>query len=461
MRRVRRDTGSRATALRWSRDARVLTFWALAMSGTLILLILSGRVSPLVVLILTPVAFGLLAGFGGELGAMMLKGVGQLAPTAVMLSFAILYFSVMVDAHLFDPVVRWVVRWVHANSVRLVVGTALLALVVSLDGNGATAYLICVSALLPLYRKFGLSPLLLAGVLVLSVAIGHVLPWAGPTARVASVLGVDPSDVYVPLVPALLAGAAFVAGLAAMLARRARGSAVVASNKWSEAAIEGTAATDAENEAVSAVPVWRMAANALLTLALLTSLVLSLLPAAILFMIGAAVALQLNSASLILQRAQIAAHAPQMIRVAALTFAVGIYLGVLQGTGMSEEMGVQVVGAISPALARFMAPVAMLVSLPFYYFVSNDAFYFGVLPALAKAAALHGITPVQMARAAVIGIPLGLLSPLAASTYVLVSLVGVEFAQLQRYVLKWAVLLTLVVFAASLVTGAIPWRGPT
>ncbi|MDP1171575.1 hypothetical protein Q6304_27925, partial [Klebsiella pneumoniae] len=38
------------------------------------------------------------------------------------------------------------------------VGTAVLALVVSLDGDGATTYMICVAAMLPLYQRIGMSP---------------------------------------------------------------------------------------------------------------------------------------------------------------------------------------------------------------------------------------------------------------------------------------------------------------
>ena len=158
----------------------MLTAWAVALIATLMILLMRGRIGPVAILVLTPLVFGLLAGFGGDLGAMMLKGVQHMAPTAIMLAFAILFFSLMVDAGLFDPVVNFVVRAVHGDPVRITVGTAILAMVVSLDGNGATTYIICVSALKPLYRQMQLNPLILACLLVLGVAVGHFTPGPGP-----------------------------------------------------------------------------------------------------------------------------------------------------------------------------------------------------------------------------------------------------------------------------------------
>src|SRR4051794_35442629 len=49
----------------------------------------------------TVLAFALIGGFGGSMGPMMLDGIRNLAPTGVMLLFAILYFGVMIDAGLF------------------------------------------------------------------------------------------------------------------------------------------------------------------------------------------------------------------------------------------------------------------------------------------------------------------------------------------------------------------------
>jgi CitMHS family citrate-Mg2+:H+ or citrate-Ca2+:H+ symporter len=428
------------------------------MIATLMILIMSGRISPVVVLILTPLTFALLAGFGAELGPMMLKGIGQLAPTAVMLAFAILYFGLMVDAGLFDPVTRFVVRIVHGDPVRITVGTVVLALVVSLDGNGATTYIICASAMMPLYQRMGLSPLVLACLLVLSVSIGHIAPWAGPTARAAIALGINPTDIYTPLIPAMLIGALSVIGLAYNFGRRHRRllSRVDSQTPTADVAKDSIEARRPTGDLTKRPKLFLI--NLIVTVGLLAGLVYSVLPLPILFMIASAIALQLNYPGLETQKVRIAAHAPNIFKVVSLTFAAGIFLGVLNGTGMSDAIAANIERALPPQVGPFLAPIDAGISLPFYYFGNNDGFFFGVLPMLSRTAARYGLDPVQMARAAVVAIPVGLLSPLAASTYVLVSLVGIEHGQLQRFALMWAVLLSLILLAAATVTGVIPFK---
>lgn len=90
------------------------------------------------------------------------------------------------------------------------------------------------------------------------------------------------------------------------------------------------------------------------------------------------------------------------------------------------------------------------------FFMSNDAFYYGVLPVLAEAAKAYGIDPVEIGRASLVGQPVHLLSPLVASTYLLVGLAGVEFSDHQKYTFKWAFLLCMIFLASGLLLGLYP-----
>jgi CitMHS family citrate-Mg2+:H+ or citrate-Ca2+:H+ symporter len=114
-----------------------VTLLAFGMVATFMALIMSKRLSPLTALIVVPIVFGLLAGFTTALGPMTLDGIKALAPTGVMLLFAILYFAIMLDAGLFDPFVALVLRIVQGDPARVVLGTAVIALLVSLDGDGS------------------------------------------------------------------------------------------------------------------------------------------------------------------------------------------------------------------------------------------------------------------------------------------------------------------------------------
>lgn len=438
----------------------MLTLLAFAMVATFMTLIMTGRVSALVALILTPLLFGLLAGHGTDLGPMMLEGVKALAPTGVMLAFAILFFGLMTDAGLFDPLVALIVRVVHGDPVRIVVGSAVLALLVSMDGDGSTTYLICCTAMIPLYRRMGLNPLILACLLMLACGVTNITPWGGPTARAAGALHLDAGAVFVPMIPAMLAGGAFILLVAYVLGRGERRRLAALS---SDGTVRDPGDTDLTEDLVRTNDLTErpklILANLALTLALLAGLVLGVLPLPVLFMIATAIALVLNYPSLAAQKARIAAHAPNILPVISLIFAAGIFTGILNGTGMTQAMAGSVTGLIPPALGPYMAPVTALLAMPFTFFISNDAFYFGILPILSQAAALHGIAPVEMARASLTGQAVHLLSPLVPSTYLLVGLVRVELAQHQRFTLAWAVALSLVLLGAGILTGAIPLAG--
>jgi CitMHS family citrate-Mg2+:H+ or citrate-Ca2+:H+ symporter len=435
----------------------MLTLLAFAMVATFMALIMSGRVTALVALIVVPIVFGLVAGFRGELGPMMLEGVRSLAPTGVMLAFAILYFGVMVDAGLFDPLVRLIVRIVRGDPVKILVGTAVLALLVSMDGDGSTTYIICVSAMLPLYRRLGLNPLMLACLLMLACGVTNITPWGGPTARAASALHLDPAEIFVPLIPAMLVGAAAILGLAWQFGRMER-------KRLARLAPDGRPDEPDEDHLAEALVRGNdlierprlIVFNALLTAALLAALVAGVLPLPVLFMLASAVALTVNYPLPAMQKARIAAHAPNILAVVSVIFAAGIFTGVLNGTGMTEAMAKSVTGAIPASLGPHMAPVTALISMPFTFFVSNDAFFFGILPILAEAGHAYGVAPAEMARAAVTSQAVHLLSPLVPSTYLLVGLAGIDLGQHQRFTLPWAILLSLILMAAALAYGGIP-----
>jgi len=129
----------------------------------------------------------------------------------------------------------------------------------------------------------------------------------------------------------------------------------------------------------------------------------------------------------------------------------------LNGTGMLDAMAKSLLDIVPPTLGPYLAPITALASLPFTFFVSNDAFYFGVIPVVAETASGFGISPVEIARASLIGQPVHFLSPLVPSTYLLVGLAGVEFGDHQRFTLKWAVLVCLLMLVASLACAVFPF----
>ncbi|MFD6466103.1 CitMHS family transporter [Streptomyces goshikiensis] len=488
----------------------MLTFLGFAMIATFLVLIMLKKMSPIAALVLIPALFCVFAGKGAHLGDYVIDGVGKLAPTAAMLMFAIVYFGVMIDVGLFDPIVKGILRFCKADPMRVVVGTAVLAAIVSLDGDGSTTFMITVSAMYPLYKRLGLSLVVMTGVAATANGVMNTLPWGGPTARAATALKLDAADIFVPMIPALAVGLLSVFVLAYVLGLRERrrvGTLVLPSGADEEpelvtvgtgtgtgtgtvtvtgtAAGEGTAvATAAGAGAGTGVPSAGSGApasggdageegfqgldpqratlrprlywfNAGLTVALLTAMIMELLPIPVLFLLGAALALTVNFPHMPDQKARIAAHADNVLNVAGMVFAAAVFTGVLSGTGMVKHMADWLVGAIPEGMGPNMALVTGLLSLPLTYFMSNDGFYFGVLPVLAEAGAAHGVSPLEIARASLVGQALHMSSPLVPAVYVLVGMAKVEFGDHTRFTVKWAALTCLVVLAAGMVFGII------
>lgn len=183
-------------------------------------LIMSNRLSALIALIVVPVVFALISGFGKDLGEMMIQGVTDLAPTGIMLLFAILYFGIMIDSGLFDPLIAKILSLVKGDPLKIAIGTAVLTMTISLDGDGTTTYMITIAAMLPLYKRLGMNRLVLAGIAMLGSGVMNIIPWGGPTARVLASLKLDTSEVFTPLIPAMIAGVLWVIAVAYLLGKK-------------------------------------------------------------------------------------------------------------------------------------------------------------------------------------------------------------------------------------------------
>ena len=464
----------------------MLVILGFLMVAVFMSLILTKRATPVVALTLVPVAFGLMAGAGLGIGDMITDGIKSLAPTAALLFFAIIFFGIMIDVGLFDPLVKGILKLVRNDPMRLVVGTAVLAMVVSLDGDGSTTFIIVTSAMLPLYLKLGVSPVILTVVAGLANGTMNIIPWGGPTVRAASALGISPSEVFVPMVPSLIAGLVIVllfsVHLGLMERKRigklvyeselvhAGGSTGTGSKKTGGSKNTGGSAgtgsdhdggagqfidgLDPNRDTLRPKLLWF---NAALTVALLVVLVMDILPIPVLFMIAASIALAVNFPKVKEQGEAIARHSSSIVSVVAMVLAAAILTGVFQGTGMVEAMAEWLLNVIPAGMGPYLAVITGVLSLPFTFFMTNDAFYFGILPVLSETAAQYGIEPVEMARASITGQAFHLQSPLVPAILLLVTLAGVSLADHHRKVLWRAAVISLTMLVVGVALGQIPF----
>ncbi|MBD8593973.1 MULTISPECIES: CitMHS family transporter [unclassified Pseudomonas] len=430
----------------------MLALLGLAMVVVFTYLIMSKRLSPIVALTVVPIVFAVIGGFGGSTGKMILDGLKVVAPSAALLLFAILFFGLMIDSGLFDPLIRKILKKVNGDPVKIAIGTALLSLTVALDGDGTTTYMITCAAMLPLYKRIGMNPMVLATVAMLALGImSGMSPWGGPATRAIAVLGIDASEYFIPLLPTMAGGAAWVVFTAYLLGRaeRKRIGSVQLQSGGGECYIEAILGDQPYKRPKL---VW---INLLLVIGVMVALVMGLAHSAVLFLIGFVLALMINYPQLDIQKERILAHSGNAMTVVLLVFAAGVFAGIFSGTKMVDALAQSLVDMIPPSWGHLFPLVVAVTSMPLTFVLSNDAYYFGVVPILANAAAAYGISPVEIARASILGQPVHLMSPLVASTLLLVGMVDRDIGDFQKATVKWAVLTSLVVTALALLTGAI------
>lgn len=332
--------------------------------------------------------------------------------------------------------------------------TAIITILVGLDGDGSSTFMISISAMLPLYKRLGMNRLVLACVVALAAGVMNIIPWGGPLVRASASLQVEVNDLFIPLIPVMIAGLVWTLFSAYILGKKERDRLGVIQLESTHAFAEQAAALEIDKR--SSKLFWF---NLLLTLALMVMLVMEVLPIQVLFAIAFTIALFVNFPNPIKQQEQILRHANSYVTISTLVFAAGIFIGVFTGTKMMDSMAATIVSVIPDWLGPHMPLVVALTSLPLGFVFSPDVYYFGILPIISETASSFGINPVEIGRAALLGhsttgFPL---SPLVPATFILIGLVGVDFGEHQKFLFKWAFGTTIVMTIAAILTGAIPF----
>lgn len=413
--------------------------------------ILSKRLSVITALVLIPIVFGLISGASvKELAEMMLAGIKQVAPTGILLVFAVLYFAVMLDVGLFDPVISFIIKQVKGDPLKVVMGTAILTMIVHLDGDGTATFMIVISAFLPIYKELKINRLVLAGIVALSVGPMHLVPWSGTSARAIATMNATAPEIFNPNVPAIIGGILWVLFVAYWLGRKERLRLGVVALDYNHHA----SLSDEQRKLRRPRLIWL---NSLLTVSLIAVLMMGLVPTPVLFLVASCIALLINFPKLSDQQKVLKSHGSNIFMVSSMIFAAGIFSGILTGSKMIDGMATALVSLIPEQQANLLPLLTAITSMPSSLLFTPDAYYFGVVPVLSEAAQHYGINHLEIGRAALLGqMTVGFpLSPLTASTFLLIGLCEVDLGDHQKFVFKWAMMTTLVMTLVALLTGSI------
>ncbi|PIT19718.1 CitMHS family transporter [Snodgrassella communis] len=454
----------------------MLTLVGILTIAILLFCIMSKRLSPIVALIIIPVLGAVVALYvvplcqnGLEavfphyttIPKMVLAGIAQLAPMAAMFVFAIIFFGVVSDAGMFDPIIAKILKVVGTSPKKIIIGTGVLALIAHLDGNGAVTFLITVPAMLPLYDKLGIDKKILAGITALSAGV-NFLPWTGPMIRAAGALYVDTYDLFKPLIPAQLCGLAFMVFMGWYWGRKEeKRLGLVGAGNAAGAAEEGSDAithfapkelTEEERKLRRPHLFWP---NITLVILVILGMVTTKIPPVVIFMVACCVALTLNYRKPAEQSARINAHAKGALMMASTLFAASVFTGIMGESGMLNAMAASAGQYVPDGLSSHIPFIVSLVAMPLSLVFDPDSYYFGIMPVVAN---IGGFPPIQVAQASLLGqMTTGFpVSPLTPATFLLCSLCGVDLADHQKFCIPILWLASIVMAIGAVLTGVFP-----
>lgn len=457
--------------------------------AAILCLLLTQRVNAVVALGGVPLIGAVIAGFSlSEVSEFAISGIGSVTGVIAMFVFAIIYFGVVKDAGMFDPVVDRIIRFAGDKPATITVATTLLAIVCHLDGAGASTFLITIPAMLPLYDRMGMSRLVLATCVGLGAGTMNAVPWGGPTLRAAVTADVPANELWVPLIPAQIVGMITCLAIAYFLGVRekrrlarldagdARAEVAESTARLGESGMvitggpgsgssDGSGSpppagsdTDGDNEQASLRRPKMLIPNYLLTAVIIAGLISGAVDPAICFIAGAIIALIINYPGTKLQGERINTHAPAAVLMASTLIAAGVLLGILDNSGMVEAMAEGGAGLLPDALAPGLPLIVGLLGVPMSLIFGPDAYYFGVMPVLMAVGAEFGVDGIHITQASIlgqetVGFPI---SPMTGSFFLLVGLARVDIGRHIRHTFPWVWLVSLVMLAVAVGTGVVP-----
>ena len=402
----------------------------------LLVAIMSKKMNPVVALIVVPIIFGIIGGFGFELPKFILEGVKSIAPTGTMFIFAILFFGILTDAGTFQPIIDKILEKVGKDPIKITIGTAVLAMLVHLDGSGAVTFLIT-----------GMRKTTLATVTALGAGVMNILPWGGPTLRAATSLKMPVTDLFNPLLLPFFSGIIFVLIVAFYLGKQEKKILINRENVEIQK-------EDTNKEKISTT---LFLINILIIIITIGFLISGKVNPTVAFMVAFSIALMINYPNTKKQKEIIDNHAKEALMMASILFAAGAFIGIMQKSEMITAMSNFLVESIPESSGKYLPIITGVLSMPASLLFDPDSFYFGILPILSNTAAQFDIPAFAVGRAAILGqMTTGFpVSPLTGSTFLLIGLTGVELGEHQKKTIPYAFLATIIMLVVAILTGAL------
>ncbi|BDV06585.1 TPA: CitMHS family transporter [Staphylococcus aureus] len=451
-------------------DNMWLTVMGLIIIISIVGLLIAKKINPVVGMTIIPCLGAMILGYSvTDLVGFFAKGLDQVINVVIMFIFAIIFFGIMNDSGLFKPLVKRLILMTRGNVVIVCAMTALIGTIAQLDGAGAVTFLLSIPALLPLYKALNMNKYLLILLLALSAAIMNMVPWGGPMARVAAVLKAKSvNELWYGLIPIQIIGFILVMLFAVYLGFKEQ--------KRIKKAIERNELPQTQDIDVHKLvevyerdqdvrfPVkgrartqpWIKWVNTALTLAVILAMLMNIAPPEFAFMIGVSLALIINFKSVDEQMERLRAHAPNALMMAAVIIAAGMFLGVLNETGMLKAIATNLIKVIPAEVGSYLHIIVGLLGVPLDLLTSTDAYYFAVLPIVEQTAGQFGVPSVSTAYSMVIGNIIGtFVSPFSPALWLAIGLAEANMGTYIKYAFFWIWGFAIVMLVIAMLMGIV------
>ena len=317
----------------------------------IVALLLKGKMSPIVVLAIVPTISALILGFvPTDILGFIADGIKTTTSNGILFIFSVIYFGVLSDTGLFDVIVNWLVKKAGNNVIAVTVVTAMIATIAHLDGTTAVTVLITIPAMYPVYKRMNIDARILLCITGACMGVMNLLPWGGPTARAATVLQMDATELWHMLIPLQIVGLVMNSVIAVLLGMYAVKKGAGA-GKGVE--VETNEKEKAETEALKKSRGY-LIFNFLLTVAVIAALSTGVGKSYVIFMLGLCVLLAVNYPDQKIQDKLVKKHAPAALIISATLFAAGAMVGIFDGTGMLEAMANAIMAVIPAAMGKYI-----------------------------------------------------------------------------------------------------------
>lgn len=396
-----------------------------------------------------------------NIGSLIKSGFGSTGPTAALFVFSVVYFGIMGDAGMFTVIIHRLMKVVKDNVVGVCLLTAIMALIGHLDGGGASTFCIVVPAMIPVYKRMHMRPTTLLTISVLAMGVLNLMPWAGPTMRAATVLGMDAGSLWHMILPLQILGIVMSLVTAVILGfiEKKRGAGMHGSLAETEGEVILSEQKTEENE-LSRPKLFGF--NVLLTIGVLVLLALDVFPSYVPFMIGVAVAIIVNYPGAKMQKKIINLHAGPALMMCSTILAASVMMGILvksvDGTESVVSCMSSLLSSILPDfLGRHIPLVIGILSVPLALAFDTDSYFYGVLPIIIGIGAEFGIPALPIAIAMVVCRNCAtFISPMVPATLLGVGLAEVDIKDHIKHSFLWVWGFSLIIMLFAILIGTIP-----